>query len=124
VKRATDKADGQADIKDRALGEWSSKAITMDEFASSALLELIRKFLFISMCIIGVYSIYCGNRATHNLDTQRGTLHKTWFIMTTMDALFVPDYYTKKGNKFRVRALISTTVCLFLMLAFGISFLL
>lgn len=76
------------------------------------------------MGIIGVYSIYCGNRAMVNLDTKRGLMHKTWFIMTTIDALFVPDYYTKKGNMFRVRALISIIICLFLMLALGISFLL
>ena len=95
----------------------------MDDSTLSAFLEIIRKSLFIFMCICGAYSVYCGNRAMRNLKTERGLMHKYWFIMTTIDVMFVPDYYTEKGNMFRVRGLISTIISLFAALAFGISFL-
>ena len=96
----------------------------IDDFTLSTFFEIIRKFLQIVLLISAACSAYYGNRAMHNLNTERGIMHKYWFFMTTIDALFVPDYYTKKGNMYRVKLLNSTIIFLIAMFALVISLLL
>lgn len=105
-------------------GVLNAKVSMMDDFTLSTFFEIIRKFLQIVLLISGACSGYYGNRAMVNLNTKRGLMHKTWFFMTTRDALFVPDYYTKKGNMYRVKSLNSIIIFVIAMIALVISLLL
>ena len=105
-------------------GVLNAKVSMMDDFTLSTFFEIIRTFLRIVLFISAACSGYYGNRAMVNLNTKRGLMHKTWFIMTTIDALFVPDYYTKKGNTYRVKSIKSIIVFLIAMFALLISLLL
>lgn len=93
----------------------------MIESTSNTFFEIIIKILPIVMYISAACSVFCASRAMHNLNTNRDYWSRYWFFITTLDALFVSDYYTKKGNTFRVVALLFSIICLFAMLALVIS---